>query len=658
MADESNGAATGGVLLVGSVPLGSADEVFQVMVAELGDRLAPAARRRDRAALRLDRVAVPGAQLAPRVRGLPARRRSAPRPAAPARPRRRVGRDAPLRRPRATRRPPCRRTRTFARRKRDGLIPIDCRFQVSLPTPLAPIAAFVAPEDQARIEPLYEARMINELTTIFDAIPHDQLAIQWDTNFEFAMLDGVMPTWFSDPRSSIVERLVRLGRSIPADVTPRLPLLPRPRAPPPRPALRRPAARRHRQRAVAQPRPLARLDPPAGAGGLRRPPLLRDAGQAVAAARDPAVPRPAPPLRRAGRRPRPASWPRSASCTTSASPPTAAGAATGRRRSRALIELHRAVTTPIEPVDAAGRRLRLAGRAGTASPTTTGSTSPIDAFGAAYDSVDHHGWYRNLDPTVEELSHLLADGDVLIDYSGGTGILARPAEAADVRHPGRRRHRRQLAEVPAGRAREVPRRSEGRPAAAALPEGREAPPAARRGARARAARAGRRRDRVDQRHPPLPRPGRHGQRRGCGCCGPAATSSSTRATSATRGPAAASGSSTRRCGWSASSPRVWCAPTRRTPPTAPISTTRSACAPTPPTATACSCSPGRSTSTSRRSSSAGLKVESVREASIEAGVQDWYELLVAYHDAVLGWVGRHGEGRRRQAPPRRPSPIV
>ena len=36
---------------------------------------------------------------------------------------------------------------------------------------------------------------------------------------------------------------------------------------------------------------------------------------------------------------------------------------------------------------------------------------------------------------------------------------------------------------------------------------------------------------------------------------------------------------------------------------------------------------------------AGLKVESVREASIEAGVQDWFELLATYHDAVLGWVG-------------------
>jgi SAM-dependent methyltransferase len=48
---------------------------------------------------------------------------------------------------------------------------------------------------------------------------------------------------------------------------------------------------------------------------------------------------------------------------------------------------------------------------------------PVDAFGSAYDNVDRHGWYRNLDPTVEELSHLLNDGDILIDYSGGTGIL-------------------------------------------------------------------------------------------------------------------------------------------------------------------------------------------------------------------------------------------
>ena len=41
-----------------------------------------------------------------------------------------------------------------------------------------------------------------------------------------------------------------------------------------------------------------------------------------------------------------------------------------------------------------------------------------------YDTVREHGWYRNLDLTVETLRDRLGDGDVLLDYSGGTGILA------------------------------------------------------------------------------------------------------------------------------------------------------------------------------------------------------------------------------------------
>ena len=47
----------------------------------------------------------------------------------------------------------------------------------------------------------------------------------------------------------------------------------------------------------------------------------------------------------------------------------------------------------------------------------------VESFGLQYDSVENHGWYRNLDPTVEQLARNLTDGDVLIDYSGGTGIL-------------------------------------------------------------------------------------------------------------------------------------------------------------------------------------------------------------------------------------------
>src|SRR5690606_10005213 len=36
----------------------------------------------------------------------------------------------------------------------------------------------------------------------------------------------------------------------------------------------------------------------------------------------------------------------------------------------------------------------------------------------------NHGWYDNLDLTVEQLAARAREGDLVMDYSGGTGILA------------------------------------------------------------------------------------------------------------------------------------------------------------------------------------------------------------------------------------------
>ena len=107
---------------------------------------------------------------------------------------------------------------TFARLKRDGVVPRGCRFQVSLPTPLAPVCAFVAHDSQAAVEPAYERAMADELEHVLAAIPHDQLALQWDTNFEFGLLEGHFPAWFPHVEAGVVERLLRISEPIPPDV--------------------------------------------------------------------------------------------------------------------------------------------------------------------------------------------------------------------------------------------------------------------------------------------------------------------------------------------------------------------------------------------------------------------------------------------------------
>lgn len=106
----------------------------------------------------------------------------------------------------------------FARLQQAGVIPAGCRFQVSLPTPLAPVNVFIAAEDQAAIEPIYEHKLLDELTDITNSIPHHALAIQWDTAVEFALIEQVWPSHLHNVREEIIERLLRIGNQVPADV--------------------------------------------------------------------------------------------------------------------------------------------------------------------------------------------------------------------------------------------------------------------------------------------------------------------------------------------------------------------------------------------------------------------------------------------------------
>jgi ubiquinone/menaquinone biosynthesis C-methylase UbiE len=409
-----------GVHLVGSVPLASAEAVFQTMATAIGDRL----RR------------IPDGETGPRSDWIVWQL-----PVFTSQPRLEIvppGPDSWRPLPRVRLEDGARAEhvrfealgyaetalasyRSFARLKRDGHVPGGCRFQVCLPTPLAPISAFVVPEHQALLEPAYEARLLDELGTVLGAVPHDQLSVQWDTNFEFGMLEGAFAVWFDDVQGGILERLLRLSRQVPPDVE----------------------LGYHFCYGEVQHRHVA----PADAGklvgvanaltaGLSRPlnwihlPVPRErTDEAYYAPLADLRLRPETELylglvhrtdglAGSGLRMRVARR-----FVSDFGVATACG--WGRRAPATipeLLELHRGLSAPIQ--ESGGRRPVFQWPAGFERVPDDGWTrQPIDTFGLRYDTVENHGWYRNLDPTVEDLARHLGHGQVLIDYSGGTGIL-------------------------------------------------------------------------------------------------------------------------------------------------------------------------------------------------------------------------------------------
>jgi len=312
--------------------------------------------------------------------------------------------------------------RVFARLKRDGRVPVACRFQVCLPTPLAPISAFVVPEHQGALERVYEDRLLGELQLILHTVPHDQLALQWDTNFEFGMLEGVFPVWFDDVKGGILERLLRLSRQVPPDVE----------------------LGYHfcygdvQHRHFKEPFDAGRLVEVANAltASLGRPlnwihlPVPRDRVDETYYA----------PLRELRLRPETELYLGLVHHTGGVEGTTRRldiaqrfvsgfGIATecgwGRRAPATIPELlriHRELSAPVQQPGRPRGRFRWP-PSFRRVPDEDWTRQPVETFGLQYDTVENHGWYRNLDPTVEDLARHLTEGQILIDYSGGTGIL-------------------------------------------------------------------------------------------------------------------------------------------------------------------------------------------------------------------------------------------
>lgn len=409
-----------GAHLVGSVPLRDGDEVFRLLGERLGDRLRrlPDGETGPRADWIVWQYPVlssrPQFEVAPPA---PGSYRALPRLRLRSRDEGAELRFGSLGYAEAA----CASYGTFGPLKRDGVVPPGCRFQVSLPTPLAPVSAFVAGDDQAIVERAYEAAMMVELEQILAVIPPEQLAVQWDTNVEFGMLQDELPVWFPDVKAGILERLIRVSGPLPPEVELGFHFC----------LGHDDQAPRHVPQDTRQMVDVAN----ALAASLDRPlnwihiPLARDADAAfVQPLRDLRL-HAETELYLGALHPAEATEASRRRIELAHEAVSEFGLATpcgwGRLPPRLLPELVSAHVELTRPVADPERRRGFVFDWGGFEriPDEDWVAQPVDAFGLHYDTVENHGWYRNLDLTVEQLAGDLREGQVLIDYSGGTGIL-------------------------------------------------------------------------------------------------------------------------------------------------------------------------------------------------------------------------------------------
>ncbi len=105
----------------------------------------------------------------------------------------------------------------FLQKRADGRVKSTQRFQICLPTPIAVKFAFML-RDETEVRPVwpvYEAAMLRELAQISAAIPAQDLAIQWDIATELTTLLEKPDYTKSYPIGELVAAIARVSNAVP-----------------------------------------------------------------------------------------------------------------------------------------------------------------------------------------------------------------------------------------------------------------------------------------------------------------------------------------------------------------------------------------------------------------------------------------------------------
>ena len=106
----------------------------------------------------------------------------------------------------------------FERLQTAGAIPAGVKFQICIPTPIAPVYNNMVPGDRPKILPALTQAFLGEVAAIAKALPNDRIAIQWDVCQEVLAWENYYDKGPVDFRIETVDVLTKIGDGVPESI--------------------------------------------------------------------------------------------------------------------------------------------------------------------------------------------------------------------------------------------------------------------------------------------------------------------------------------------------------------------------------------------------------------------------------------------------------
>jgi len=106
----------------------------------------------------------------------------------------------------------------FERLQKAGVIPAKVKFQICIPTPIAPTYNNMVPGDRPALLPALTQHFIGEVAKIASALPNDRIALQWDVCQEVLAWEGYYEKGPVDFRTETLSVLKTIGDAVPAGI--------------------------------------------------------------------------------------------------------------------------------------------------------------------------------------------------------------------------------------------------------------------------------------------------------------------------------------------------------------------------------------------------------------------------------------------------------